>query len=241
MIIGIENQEAVHYLMPLRCMSYDVREYERQTAQIRKQTRKRKDISPDEFLSGFTKNDSLKPCITLVLYYGKNWDGSTDLYHLLDFTQIPQELRALINNYQIFVCEVRKFKNTKVFQTDLKYVFDCIRCSEDKEKLYDLVTNDPAYKDLDEDTFDMIAEYTKSTELMGIKKYKKKGGKTNMCRAITELIQDGKMEGIELGSKALIETSQELGSTRELTLGRLIQKLQLSEETAGEYMEKYWH
>ena len=98
---------------------------------------------------------------------------------------------------------------------------------------------------MDEDTFDMIAEYTKSTELMEIKKYKKKGGKTNMCRAITELIQDGKLEGIALGieqgSKALIETSQELGSTRELTLGRLMQKLQLSEETAGEYMEKYWH
>lgn len=150
-------------------------------------------------------------------------------------------LRKKLGWFNIFVCEVRKFENTKVFQTDLKYVFDCIRCSEDKEKLYDLVTNDPAYKDLDEDTFDMIAEYTKSTELMEIKKYKKKGGKTNMCRAITELIQDGKMEGIELGSKALIETSQELGSTRELTLGRLIQKLQLSEETAGEYMEKYWH
>lgn len=36
LVVGIENQESVHYLMPLRCMSYDAGEYERQAAHIKK-------------------------------------------------------------------------------------------------------------------------------------------------------------------------------------------------------------
>lgn len=36
MVVGIENQEEIHYLMPLRSMEYDVREYQRQASVIRK-------------------------------------------------------------------------------------------------------------------------------------------------------------------------------------------------------------
>lgn len=49
MVIGIENQEEVHYLMPLRCMSYDASEYERQAAVVGRQVRRRKDITSAEF------------------------------------------------------------------------------------------------------------------------------------------------------------------------------------------------
>ena len=54
-VIGAENQKEVHYLMPLRSMGYDVDEYERQAADIKKQIRKQKGISRSEFLSGFGK------------------------------------------------------------------------------------------------------------------------------------------------------------------------------------------
>lgn len=234
MVIGIENQEAVHYLMPLRCMSYDAGEYEKQAAAIREQTRQKNGISGAEFLSGFTKDSRLHPCMTLVLYYGKEWNGARNLYSILDFTDIPKELQKAVNDYHICLCEVRKFEDTGVFQTDLKQVFDCIRYSEDKEKLYELITTDPAYQELQEDTYDMIAEYTNTAELMEIKNFRKEGEKINMCRAITELIQDGRVE-------ELIGTSRELGSTWEATLERLIRRLGLSTETAEEYMERYWH
>ena len=39
-VIGVENQEMVHYLMPLRTMEYDVAEYEKQAATIRKRVKK---------------------------------------------------------------------------------------------------------------------------------------------------------------------------------------------------------
>ena len=61
-VVGIENQEEVHYLMPLRSMAYDVAEYERQAVQVQKKVKKRKGISRAEFLSGFGKDDVLMPC-----------------------------------------------------------------------------------------------------------------------------------------------------------------------------------
>lgn len=68
-VVGIENQEEVHYLMPLRSMAYDAAEYERQAGIIRKKARRLKNITRAEFLSGFTKEDRLYPCITLVLFF----------------------------------------------------------------------------------------------------------------------------------------------------------------------------
>ncbi len=157
-------------------------------------------------------------------------------------------MKKKVNNYSIYICEVRKFENTDVFQTDIKQVFDCIRYAENPEKLRELIMRDPAYQELDEDTYDVIAEYTKTAELMEVKSYGQEGDKVNMCGAIEKLIQDGRMEGlnqgieqgIEQGIKALIETCTELGCTREKTLERLVSKLQISRENAERYMKQYW-
>lgn len=212
MVFGIENQEEVNYLMPLRCMSYDVEEYERQVSLIGKQVRQRKDITGTEFVSGFAKDSHLSPCVTVVLYYGAEWDGAIDLYGILDFTGIPEELKDKVNNYKIFLCEVRKFKDTDVFQTDLKQVFDCIRYSEEPEKLYELVANDPAYREMDGDTYDLIAQYTKTNELMQVKRYETKEEKVDMCKTITELIERGRSEGkIEGKIEGILELLEELG------------------------------
>ena len=66
------------------------------------------DITEEEFLSGFRKDSRLWPCITFALYFGENWDGSRDLHGILDMRDIPEELRAYVNNYPIHVIEVRK-------------------------------------------------------------------------------------------------------------------------------------
>lgn len=245
MVIGIENQEAVHYLMPLRCMAYETDEYEHQAVKIRRRVRKQRGISSAEFLSGFTKQDRLKPCITLVLYYGEDWDGEKDLRSLLDLTDIPEEFYGLINNYHMHICEVRKFENTEVFQTDLKQVFDFIRLSKEPEKLYELVRTDPAYQELDEDAYDVIAEYADSMEFREIKKENQEGGTVNMSSVAEGLIQLGQRQGIEQGIEqgvqALIEISMKFGSTKQETMEYIIEKMQVSRENAEKYIEKYWH
>jgi len=249
MVIGLENQEEVHYLMPLRCMAYETDEYEHQAVKVRKRVRRQKGISPAEFLSGFTKQDRLKPCITLVLYYGEDWDGAKNLRSLLEFTDIPEEFYGLINDYHMHICEVHKFEDTDVFRTDLKQVFDFIRYSKDPEKLYELVMNDPVYQKLDEDAYEVIAEYVKSKELMEIKRENQEGGTVNMCEAITELMRRSRMEGviqgieqgIEQGVQALIEMSMKFGSTKQETMDYIMEKMQVPRENAEKYMEKYWH
>lgn len=80
---------------------------------------------------------------------------------------------------------------------------------------------------------------------MQTKGYGKKKGKVDMCIAITELINRGRIEGmksgIEQGIKALIETSIEFGSTQAETLDRIIQKMQISYDAANAYVKKYWN
>ena len=54
--------------------------------------REQKDLTGDEFVSGFARNDKLQPFITLVLYYGtKEWDAPKCLKDMLDLSEFPQE------------------------------------------------------------------------------------------------------------------------------------------------------
>ena len=247
-VIGIENQEEVHYLAPLRMLSYDAAEYERQARILRKQVRKRKGISSAEFLSGFGRADKLKPCITIVLYYGAEWDGSRELHEILDFTEIPSELRKYINNYPVHVFEIAGLENTDVFRTDLKQIFEFIRCARDKEKLRALVQKDPAYREMDEDAYNMAVAYTNATELIDVKKYHGKDGKVNMCKALTEMLADEREEGvkqgieqgIEQGIRALINTCKSLGVSRDKVKEGLKKNFELTDDALEEYMRRYW-
>lgn len=54
------------------------------------------------------------------------------------------------------------------------------------------------------------------------------------------LRKESREEGMEQGIKALIEYGQELGASREKTLGQLVLKCSLTPQKAEEYMEKYW-
>ena len=57
-ILACENQERIHYAMPVRTMLYDGLSYAEQIRQLR---RKNKMLDSDEFLSGMRKEDKLIP------------------------------------------------------------------------------------------------------------------------------------------------------------------------------------
>lgn len=202
-IIGIENQEEIDYALPLRVLCYDVGEYEKQAARIRRKIRREKrglegSLSPGEYLYGFKKSSRLFPTVTFVLYYGeKEWDGAKELHDLLDFTDMPKILREKISNYRIHVVEVRKLKDTGIFKTDVKQVFDFIRFSKDKKKLKELVIRDEAYKFLAEEAYDMVLAYAGEEEMFRLKEKHKKGGKINMCQGLREWMEDERAEGEE--------------------------------------------
>ena len=155
----------------------------------------------------------------------------------------------MLNNYHMHLCEVRRFEDTGVFRTDIRQVFDFIRCCGDPGKLSELVMTDPAYRELDEDAYDAIADYVNSKELREIKKENQEGGKVNMSNVAMELIQMGRKEGMEQGMergmeqgvKALIVMGKTFGHTKQETVGYIVEAMQMTEEDVEKYMEKYWH
>ena len=213
-------------------------EYERQASYHRKKVKSDSSVTDAEFLSGFKKTSRLYPCVTLVVFYGKDWDGSRDLHGILDFTDIPQELRGFINNYQIHLFEVRKFQNTGVFCSDLKQFFDFIRMSEDRHGLRQLVQNDSAYQNMDEDAYDMAVAYTDASELIAVKEFHRKDGKVDMCKALTELIEEGREEGREEGIYGMILDNLEQGTSQDKVEEKLCKYFAMSRDKAHEYVEK---
>lgn len=196
-IIGVENQEYIDYLLPVRTMSYDVGEYERQAAVFRKKNRKNKqDLKRSEILSGFRRDDLLNPVVTFVLYYGtEEYDGPRDLCSLINTAELPDSLRRYVQNYKVNIIDIRKLKDTSVFQTDVKKVFDFIRYSKDKEKLLSLVEENPEYRQVERDTYEVIREYANVEGLLELDEDYQEGDKVNMCQALLELMADSKAEG----------------------------------------------
>jgi flagellar motor switch/type III secretory pathway protein FliN len=184
-------------------MIYDVGEYEKQLRKIRKQVRRnREGLRPGEYLYGFREKDKLKPVVTFLLYAGEEpWEHPSGLNDILDFTDIPVNLRDKIPNYKINVIDIRRMKDTSVFQTDIAEVFDFIRYSNDKDKLKELVESKSYFQHMEEDAFDVAVNYSCAQELGFAKEEYEEGGRVNMCVAIQEMMKDSKAEGILEGRR----------------------------------------
>ena len=74
------------------------------------------------------------------------------------------------------IINIRKFENTDVFQTDVKQVFDFIRCSDDMNKLIELVQLGKVYNEWVELSY------------CGSSFYLTKPKKRNMLSVLEELI-----------------------------------------------------
>lgn len=235
-ILGLENQEEMDYGLPLRNMSYECGEYERQAAAIRRAVRKqeKKDETrrlPGEYLYGFRKDSRLQPAITLILYYGERWDGPRNLYDMLDFRDIPGEMKQYIHNYSMNLIEVRHLEDLTMFHTDVQQVFAFLRYAKDKKKLRQLVETDDYYRHMDVDAYEMITQYAK---ISGVDKehFMTEGG-MNMCEAIEEMIEDGRIEGRAEGrlegraegrAESILELLQELGEIPEQTREQILRE-----------------
>lgn len=200
LVIGIENQQTIDYSLPLRCMTYEAGEYERQAAIIRRTVRNENTKrNPGEYLYSFSKESRLHPSIIIVLYYGElPWDGSIDLHGMIDFSGIPEEFHPLIQNYRIHLVDVRHLQNTDVFKTDIRQVFDFIRYSDDTAYLKELLTTSE-YQRLDKDAYEMIATHTNMPTLLEPRMMQTKGGKINMCKAMDIWLAEREAKGVSQG------------------------------------------
>lgn len=106
-LLACENQENVHYAMPVRNMLYDSLSYVEQIRQSWKhlESSEKQKVTGAEFLSRFRKEDKLVPVITLVF-----WHVDEETYHVLrEFLQseriLKQEIKKEEGEVQIDMCK----------------------------------------------------------------------------------------------------------------------------------------
>ena len=241
LIIGIEAQEEIDYSLPLRNMLYDVAEYEKQARTIRKSVRKEPEgLTAGEYMYGFKSDSRLLPVVTFVLYSGeKEWTGPRCLHDMLEFTDIPDNLRELIPNYKINVISIRDIKDTSVFKTDLRHVLDFLRYARDKNKLKELVENEPYYKSMDEEAYDVVVNYANVKKLVEVKdEYKNIEGRMNMCTAIKEMMEDSKSEGRMEGRMEMLERQVQAKLARHESIEKIADDLVESVEVIQQIVKK---
>lgn len=210
-ILAVENQERIHYAMPVRNMLYDSISYTEQIEGVWKIHKNNGEkFSDAEFLSHFRKDDSIYPVITIVFYYGdKPWDGSNDIYGMFpgDMSILQWEvLEKYVSNYRVNLIDLNNIEHLERFQTDLQVIFGMVKYKREKKNLLDYVEKYRGFfQGVDRDTYYALGALLDSQSLLKIiseGKIEKEG--QNMCEALQELYEDGVELGIEQGKLNLL-------------------------------------
>ena len=238
-LLGIENQTDVHYAMPVRNVIYDALQYGRQVADIAADHRRNKKDFPGksngEYLSGFFKEDHIRPIITLVIHFGaEEWDGPLSLHEMMATRDM--EILSFVENYRIHLIDPAKLTEEELdkFSTSLKEVMGYIKYPKDKEKLLEFLRTDTR-KTIEMNAARVIKMITNtpievSEEMEEIE----------MCKAIEDLILESEEKGEKKGeAKGMIEICLEMNFSKEDILRKLQDKLNISMQQASEYFEIY--
>lgn len=142
-ILGLENQENIHYAMPLRHMVGDALCYLKEYQEIAEKNKRevKEWESAGEFLSRMKKTDRLHPVISICVYYGETeWDGP---FCLKDMLVIPEALKPIVSDYQMNLLELNKCENIPFHNKDVKTVFEISNMIYNKEygKINELCEN----------------------------------------------------------------------------------------------------
>jgi hypothetical protein len=234
-LLGVENQTDVHYAMPVRNAIYDALQYGKQVSDIAAgHRRSQKDYSGKtggEYLSGFFKEDHIKPVITLVIHFGaEEWDGPLSLHEMMPIRDM--EILSYVENYRIHLIDPAKLTEEELnkFSTSMREVMGYIKYSNNKEKLLDFLRTD-THKSIEMNAARVIKTITKTP----IKISEEKEG-IEMCQAIEELIAESEARG-EVRGKA--EGMIEMNIPKKGIIKRLQDKLNISMQQADEYFRMY--
>lgn len=205
MICGVEQQTSIDYSMPLRVLAYDTLEYLKQAKQIEQKHRRKKDVSGKEFLSMFTKNDHLIPTITILFYTGKEkWDGALELDGLFEDTGYADMLEPYMVKAPLNLISIYDVKNTEKYRSSLRKIFDVLPFTEHEEDLRGyLAKHQDEYSDIDRATARVLSLLMDLEIPIETGQNEEEDG--NMCKAIEEMRQSSKAEGLAEGKRQIIQ------------------------------------
>lgn len=242
-VLACENQNKIHYAMPVRMMLYDGLSYSDQIRQIWQKDGKQRKLSSEEFLSGFGKEDKIYPVISIVFYYGvEKWDASIDLYGMFHeelFEKHQSILKKYIPNYPLNLIDVGEITAIDNFRTDLQLIFGMLQYKNEMNKMREYVNQHHNYfSNIDLETYLAIGELLHSESKMKITGKRSNEEGMDMCKALDDLYNSGVNAGIEQGICAFVEACKEIGLSKETICAKLKEKFSVTEEKAAEYLEK---
>ena len=245
-ILACENQEKVHYAMPVRMMLYDGLSYADQIRQMWKKRNPAIELSEDEFLSRFCKEDRIYPVISLVFYYGETaWDGSGDLYGMFwqeDIFREQKFLESYVPNYTLNIVDAGNVSEVERFRTDLQFILGMLQYSDKDDGMREYVESHKEYfEHVDIETYRAIQELLHSKKKLRQLLPEKSGEEdVNMCRALEALYNDGVSEGIEKGIeegiRVLVKTCKEFELSKEQIIEKIEKEFSMPRETAEKFL-----
>ena len=197
-VLGIENQDKIHYAMAVKNMLYDALQYAKQVEEAKRSYRnglnkKRFTLNSEEFLSGLKKADRLMPVITLVVYFGdKDWDGAKSIHEMLSVDD--DELLSYVPNYKINLIEPAKISDEDYdkFKTDVGSVLQFIKHQSDEDGSW--IKGKTRFKHVEKEAVELINLITGS-KITG----EDKEEVVDMCRAWENSINNAMREGMREG------------------------------------------
>ena len=187
-LLGVENQTDVHYAMPVRNIIYDALQYGKQVSEVAKKHKNQSDgkrHNRGEYLSGFYKEDRIRPVITLVIHFGADeWDGPLSLYEMMDLEN--EKLLEFVQDYRIFLIDPYKLTHDDLekFSSSLGDVLGYIKYSKDKNALSKFL-NDSQVMIIDNDAARVIRDITNTPIYVPDGK-----GEIDMCKAVKDMIYE---------------------------------------------------
>ena len=230
-ILACENQNKVHYAMPVRMMLYDSLTYTDQIRQMWVNHESDIVVTEEEFLSKFRKEDKIYPVISLVFYYGLTpWDASVDLHEMFEKSNLGEKsqiLKKYVPNYRLNLIDAGNIENIQKFQSDLQLIFGMLRYKEKKDELHRYMNANGAYfKNVNQETYQAIRELLHSEkELKGIISDGKRKGNVNMCKALEDLYNSGVNLGMEKGMEKGAEAKLLEQIEKKLMKGKSVEKI----------------
>jgi hypothetical protein len=244
-ILGVENQTHIDFLMPFRVWELNFINVARQVDDIRKKHQAERDavkkakekgevvqerhLSEAEILSGFYSDDKLTPVITLVIYYGQEeWRSPlklSDLFKDSLFTGFADDM-------PMYLLDVRHMSKEKLdsYSPALNAFFGFLVYDHTDEFDSFIAEHNQTFSDLPDQTIDALIEITHSSELEKYKKdYRTAKGGVNVCYGIQES-----------NKRTFVEAAQRFGQTITATITAFIEQFHVSRQDAELTVKKYW-
>lgn len=171
--------------------------------------------------------------VTLVVYFGADeWDGSLCLKEM--YADCDEEILRYAADYQINLMAPNRMSDDEIdeFCTSFREIMKYIKYSADGKKLKETVNTDERFRSVERQAVDVINVVTNSKV-----KYPKGEEMVDVCLAIQEIREEGRLEGRLEGE---IQTYKKLGVPQQDVRQYIMDEYQKSEDEIEELIKTYW-